>query len=296
MKKEKILCFTLLFSLILIMQSNVVLAGETTITIPMIKDYNMSVVFNVNDPLEAITIETIRTYSNFEDNVVFTFSTDKSKVDFHVLAFLSGNIIKSKKFEGYSPGGSIKLDLLDIDPSYSTSSQTDATKNTQTITGSVVEDGNNTQNIANSNDSLIIDDNLNQTSDNGPLSNINWKKTGLWAGYILGGLIVLALLFFVIRFLIKKIRWKRDLRGDIQVDSSLGGSKHERKLSEEELDRELSDAERKIKEAENEIGSIKERRRQISQAQRRYEESRAELERLRTAEDSQDSQNSDSIQ
>jgi len=95
--------------------------------------------------------------------------------------------------------------------------------------------------------------------------------------YVVGGLLIIGILFFIIRFTRKKIKSKK---GGSYIDFKIkpeDDKKQELKERLSDRDKELADAEKKLQEAKEELEDIKNRKSRLQEARDRFEKAKADL-------------------
>jgi hypothetical protein len=189
---------------------------------------------------------------------------------------MSGIILKSKRFGNFTSGGTINLNLFE-----NSAPQAQASSNLTNANLNASATSNATASGSQANSTLLTgyivnnSSNIKNLSEESFFSKINWKKILLWIAYIIGGLIILVALFFGGRFAWQNIK-------NIKLPSS-SSSKGDvvLKAKDTKVEKELYEAERKIKEAQETIDFIKNRKNKLTEAERRFEEAKREVERLR---------------
>ena len=269
MKTQKLLLLALLFSVAFM---PLIMADDTTIIVKTLPNHTYDVlltILNANNP-DAMPFS-VENDTNSDGTLTYVYSSATQTIIFSVTAWLNGTIAGKRIFNTtvYHTGGSIVLDLFGVDnnpvspPPAPINLTANVTNNTIIL--------NSTINITNGNQTVI----LNPKSSNSLFSKINWGKILMWIGIIIGAIIVIVLIIFGIIILIRKIK---------SMPSSMGESKKSKgdvAVISNKMEKELVEAERKIKEAQETIDFIKNKKSKVSEAERRFEEAKKELERLR---------------
>jgi hypothetical protein len=269
----------LLGFLLLIASLSFVCADETQVIVKALPNYNYSISLNIFDPVSGDILPGIGTLENFTDTsngkAYFSFSSASRTVIFSVIARQNGRIVVNKKFgtnsSSYNTGGTISLELFE-------------SANIGAITGSSIANTINTSNISVQTNTSSANNVTNSTigsqtsNKSGFLSNIKWKKILTWIGYVLGGLIAAGILFFAIKFGVKVIKNHSKYDGNIVLRKDDNKANYGFSAKE---DKELTEAENKIKEAQQTIDFIKNKKKRLAEAEKRFEEAKRELERVK---------------
>jgi len=98
--------------------------------------------------------------------------------------------------------------------------------------------------------------------------------------YIIGGILIVGILFFVFSFTLKKIKSKKG-RSYIDFKIKPNNDKEEELDNKiEEHDDKLEDAEKKLQEAKQELDEIKNRKARLQEAKEKFEKAKADLKRF----------------
>lgn len=272
--------YALVFSVILFTIVPLISAVETAIGVETLPDHQVTL--NILNPNTGDAYKSIEGTSNAEGIATLTY-TSSSTQNVNIYAIIrnkEGKIVLTKSFESLSTGNAIALKVLTI-----------------TTTTSPVKAPNVTANetLKNSTPSVNLTPNLTITQNATNLSATNLSAsqtassysfgstfTSIWKvlvsyGYIIGIIIILILIVLLIIKFWPNIRRKIDERRTL--------SRTKEKDAEKDLDagspRELLNAEKKLKQLEAEISSIKNKNRRIIEAERKFDDAKRELERLR---------------
>ncbi len=276
-KKLEICLFGLLICLIIL--SNVLATDITIKTRP-----SREVTLNIINPTTEDLIKSIEGTSDKEGKAYMNFSVEKAIVDLAVIVRFDGKITSFKKFTGYSTSGPISIDLTTppiITLNLTNSSQNNQTENkNETLVQPInpianqVNNSNNTAEIIESSNLSAINSSVSGFSIfdiTNPIKSVISSKITY---YIIGGLFAVAILVFIMKLIIVKRR-----------SGEFGGFKPWPRISGHSdytiKDRQLLEAERKIKQAQEELEAIKQRKRKLVEAEARYEEAKRELEKAR---------------
>jgi hypothetical protein len=264
-RDKKLFIFLGTFIALAFLINGVLASYNTTIIVKTLEGYNLTVAVNVLDPSNNMALKVLENYSQGAKEITFVYESDIGGIiGLHSIAWLSGIIQKSKRFANYSVGGTITLDLFDDAPISTRSSIT----NSSNSSSNSVSQTNNTTITSN----VIL--NNTQTTESKPsfITKIDWKKSLLWVGYVVGGLIILFVIFILIKFLTNFIKNRPVSKDDVVLDKASSAAR---------IERQLRDAENKIKEAQETIDIIKNRKNKVAEAEKRFEEAKKELERVK---------------
>jgi hypothetical protein len=108
------------------------------------------------------------------------------------------------------------------------------------------------------------------------ISNL-WKDYGKYVYYFIYAVLAIVVIFLLIKFMPKIIsRMPKMPSGPVVGKSTAEGYRYNTKT-----EKQLADAERKIREAQAEIDRIRNKKKMVSEAERKFEEAKRELERLK---------------
>jgi hypothetical protein len=233
-------------------------ATNTTLLVHTMNGYNFSVTLNFIDLNTGNLIQTLQDYTANNGDFTGTYTGGENVADIYIIVRNDGRIVVNKDFGNYSLlSGIIELNAFGL-------------SNT-TINNSVISLNNSTNSTLNQTNITSNVSHVNQTN-NFNFSNITQplKKFGLWIVYLIGAIIVLGLVFFVIKMILPKFKnIGRRQKEDIRV------------LPNPKLEKELAQAERKIKEAQETIDNITGRKRKLAEAESRFEQAKRDLDRLK---------------
>ena len=212
----------------------------------------------------------------------FTFETDgKKDISIYALVRKNGKIVAEKRFDDLISGEPIDLELKEkekIAAPASTSPKNESIQNTtlenksQTINNTDII--KSTKNVTEENKIAAKKEDTEKIT--GAVSTDSSFNIPGAIYYILGAIAIVALAVFVF----KRAKPYFSFTNQIKDSSSAVGGKRLKKPPIIK-DKELAAAERKIKEAEEEIQKIKERNTRIVNAEKRFEEAQRELDKLR---------------
>ena len=264
---KKLLLIVLLLAIL-----PLVSAYETIITAQADSSiYEMTI--NVLDPS---SLNAIKTYINDTDTsgkLTITHSSSYDKLAFSVIQRKNGKIVQIKKFGNYTASDLIFLDLrtstsATTNPTNNLTTSSNITTSTNTTSISTTQTNNTTQNQITGNTIS------NQTGNTSPTSFVSKITRNLvpvlyYIGIGLAIIIGIAIVIGVVLYLVKYIKNKKppivkDSKQPISVS-----------------DKELANAERKIKELQVEIDRIKNKKNTLAEAERKFEEAKKELERAK---------------
>jgi hypothetical protein len=268
--------FSIFLFLAVILLFPFVSAVDTPITVKTVANHVFSITLNV---LDSDSLDALQTYINDTDSngqMEVVFSSTVSKVTFSAIIRDRGSIVLTKRFGNYTLGSPIILDTMAVE---STTPLVASSEVLSTVNQTII--ANSSQNLTNttinSSNSLISGKPILNTS-NSSIS-LFFTKTGNFIKdqiiYILGTIILVILIFFIVRFFIlKKDSFMRIPKSDLRPIKGF-------KATPQIKDRDLANAERKIREAQEEIDRIRNKKQRMADAEKRYEESKRELDRLR---------------
>jgi hypothetical protein len=249
------LVYLCLFLLIIPIASAVI---ETTVSVTTYPDQQVTV--NVLDPSSQDLITSFTSTALSSGVASGKINASGSLINLYVIARTSdGKIFKAKNFGNYTTGGIISLNILEDDnilvvqniTNSTIQNQTNQSQTNQTLTNSTTGSTTNSEN-----------------NSKGVFSYI-WDLK-----YYILGVIVAAIIVFVVLFLVK-MRNSNNSYGKIKIVSQ-GSVKPENK----QLERELVSAKSRIREMEIEMNKMKNRDR-INDMEKKIANDRAELDRLR---------------
>jgi len=252
-------------------------AEDTILHIKALPQYNYSITVNM---LNAGTEDIIGTpIENATDSLGiahFTFSSASQTIKFSIIARQNGRIVINKKYGNYTTGAVLTLDLFESGSNSNTLATSSIVTPNQTSNAS----SNNVTNASASNNQLVIQTNSSKSVFSS--LNLDWKKAMKYGGYGLGGIILLGAVFFVIIFMIRKIRDKSFARENERPASSKKEYLNlKSNIPSSRIEKELEEAQRKIREAQQTIEDIRGRKQKVIEAERKFEEAKRELERAK---------------
>jgi hypothetical protein len=248
---------------------------------------------NAEVDLKVLNPETIQPYQAFFVNsseaglVKVTFSGDVGLIAISAVVRKEGKIvqyIKASDYGNFSTSGPIDIDtLIKIETANTTvvNLTLNSSENANT-TETVIQ--NSTINASGLNSALVgkVVGDINATNKSSVFSgvfdgikSINYKKGLKITGYVVLGIVVLAVIFLVVTRLKSRMPFSTKQLKSPQTATA--------KLSERELERELQEKERKLKDAQTEINKLKNQGK-ISEIEKRIEAERKEIEKLRKGE------------
>ncbi len=265
--------YAVVLSVILLTILPLVAAVETAIGVETLR--NHQVTLNILNPNTGDAYKSLEGTSNAEGIATLTY-TSSSNQNINIYAIIrnsEGKIVLTKSFESLSTGNAIVLKVLGTTttaPPVTTPNLTvnETPKNTTPI--------NLTQNLT------ITQNATNLSTTSASSYSLGSTFTSIWKtlityGYIIGIIIILILLVLLI------IKFWPNIRRKIDERQALPRTKE--KSSEKDTDagspRELLNAEKKLKQLQQEIDGIKNKNRRIIEAERKFEDAKRELERLR---------------
>ncbi len=270
---EKKIAYALLFSVLILLIFPFVSAVETPIGVETLP--NHQVMLNILNPNTGDAIKSLEGNSSADGLVTLTYtSTSSQNVNIYaIIRNSNGKIVLTKQFDGLSTGSALSLKILVAGTAPVVTTTPNVTVND---TPKNITPVNLTQNLT------AIKNNSNLSVTNTSSYSFGTTLTNVWntlKGYalIIGIIIVLILLALILFKYWPNIQRKLDERKvlsktkekTIEKESSFGSTK------------ELSNAERKLRQLQEEIDNIKNKNRRISEAERKFEDARRELERLR---------------
>lgn len=198
--------------------------------------------------------------------MTFIYSSDTGgRIGLSSVAQMSGVILKSKKFGNFTSGGTININLFEpVAPPASNLSaplinSTNQSTNTSTQAPLI-------QNFTISQPQPIQQESF--------FAKIPWKPILLWIVYVIGAIVGIFIIYLLVRFIIKKVR-------SMPPSTSSKGDLILKHRSAHELEKELYEAERKIREAQQTIDFIKNKKQRAIEAQKKFDEAKRELENLK---------------
>lgn len=221
-----------------------------------------------SESVEFVEFEKFTGFSDQYGNITFNFDADSEVSNFNIVVYIYDydKKVASKKFsENYEPGESISLKLFPtgyeiIDtPSEdeviaNETLENNVTTNESTISAELLSEGNKEPGIT----GLVVDKVFNKTI----------------AYVIIGVFLLAAVVFFVVRTR-KRLLGKKGII--VRKLSELTQNNEEKK---DDYQGSIEEAEKKIKEAQGEINSLRNQSR-IREAERKLQQDQADLRRLR---------------
>jgi hypothetical protein len=270
----------IIFLAIMVAMVPLIAADDTRITVKTLPGYNYTVSLTILNPdtEDAYMDGMFENTTDSAGDAFFTYSSASKRIGFSIIVRQNGRIAFNKKLginstTVYNTGGSITLNLFETQPVTTTTSPV--------VTGNVINTSNNT-NITNNSANTVVSNNKDSSENTkkdasifSSLSDIkiNWKNIFKWVGYVIGAIIALFVIIILFKFIIKAVR------------NNLGAGSFTKKSEDIVVDkntaRQLSEAERKIKEAQETIDYIKNKKNKVAEAERRFEEARKELEKIK---------------
>jgi len=268
MKREVGFVFLALMFVIVAMQS--VSAVETQITIYTYIGHSAMV--NILDPSSGDALQSFQTNKTDSGNIVVTYSSGTRTVDIAIIIRNNeGKIARNQKFTGYTTGSPLSFDLRP-DPNAVAPTPVVPVVNVTPVVPVV--------NITN----VTSASNLNLSKTN---SSSSWKMPSLsfkWDAkytkyiyYTLGGIVLIVVIFFLVKFMPKII----SSMPRVPAGPVVGKSTAESYRYNTKTDKQLADAERKIREAQADIDKIRNKKRIVSEAERKFQEAKRELDRVK---------------
>ncbi len=242
----------------------------TTTTINVVTEPFHDVTLNVLEPTSLDALQTIEKKADNSGLMTTAYASGHSQLAFSVIIRKDGKIVVKKSFDKMTTGGSITLDAkAETTPVVTPPAPV---VNTTPAANPIVNNVSNSTNQSNITGNAVSGPESNKTSWTNSFS----SKTLAKIGYYAIGLVVLVILIIIIYWIIGKIK---ENRHSIRKPSVPWG--HQYNASEGTSDRDLAQAERKIREAQAEIDRIRNKKAQMIDARRRFEEARRDLERFR---------------
>lgn len=291
MKKEIVALSIIFIAVFAIMQFMPLISAEnmqiTVQTMPRV----LSVQVNVINPSTSDAIRSLSNDTDSSGKVVFSYVPPIASVSFYVIVREDGKIILTKRTGNYASSyGPLTIDVL---PAASVSSTTTSSANTSAVsantTASTAANTTNTTatmtaaatNASNQTSKLML-----------ALSSFMGKtaekfRSYMW--YIIGIVVAGGVVYFIIfaarhkeRFKIFKKREPNFVEIKPKAKSELRAEPRDiKEAGTGNMDKRLAEAERKIREAQDEIERIRNRKQMVSEAEKRFEEAKRELEKLK---------------
>ncbi len=271
-----------LFVFVSLLLINSSFALKTVITLTT-SYYDHNITINVMDVLkEGNVLANLNNASDSNGIATFIFDTEgKKDMSIYTIVRKNGKIVATKQFDDLVSGEPIDLELKEIKKvaaSASTPPKNEGIQNTtlqnksQTTNNTSV--GQNSKNITEENKTTVKKEDAEKIT--GAVSAESSFNISSAIYYILGAIAIVVIAAFVF----KRAKPYFSFTNQIKDSSSAVGGKGLKKTPIIK-DKELAVAEKKIKEAEEEIQKIKERNTRIVNAEKRFEEAQRELDKLR---------------
>jgi len=252
---------------IFLLMISVVLAFDTDITIK--GDSGDSVDIRVYSTQNEKLEEFLGIEFDSDGEIEFTHSSSRTKIQVHT--FIRENAEGIKKFKDIDVGGSILIDLTSLTP---TVEYLDVENGTGDIDVSVGVESNG------SGDEVVEEKIDEESVDSGITGSVVGKGVSIKAILYTIVIIIVVAVLVVGGVILMKRRHKGDkfVMGNVPKPSNDSKSSGDSPVS-------IEDAERKLKEAQEEIEKLKDKDGKIREAERKFEEDRLRLERLKRGED-----------
>lgn len=280
--------YSLIIVLAFLLMINSVVALKTVVTMTTsYPDHNITI--NVLDVLKEDDVLTYLNNGTDSNGITtFTFDTEgKKDISIHTIVRKNGKIIIEKRFDDLVSGEPIDLEIKVV-KKVSAPAPTPSTTPVQNTTAQ-----NISQNITNqTNTNKTNEQKLqNKTEDKTNIS-IKEEESGKITGaasssssikipsviyYVIGAIVLVVIIIYALR----RAKPYFSFTSQIKESSSAVGGGRGLKKPPVIKDKELEAAERKIREAEEEIGRIKERNTRIVEAERKFHDAQRELDRLK---------------
>ncbi len=275
--KSKVL-YRLVFSIILLLIIPLVVAVDTPIGVETLPSHQVTL--NILNPNNGDVYKSLEGNSSSEGIVSLTYtSSTNQKINIYAIIRSSvGKIVLTKSFEDISTGSATTLKVLANAPVV-----------TPPITPTpLVETPKNITPTVNVTPNVTITNTTNTTATNASSNNSSFglgsALSSFWNtivgyAYILGTIIVILLLAFLLH------RYWPDIK--IKIDERRANSSKREKVRDKEKDldlgspKELINAEKKLKQLQEEIDGIKNKNRKVAEAERKFDEAKRELDRLK---------------
>ena len=250
--------YLLFFAVFLVIAS--VSALDTKIYVTTYSNTEVSI--NVLDPASSSSFLSIDGLADISGNAVLNFTPDRMYVGMYVMIRRSGSLIMAKKFENVATNAPINLRMIKEEPVVNTTPPATAVVNI-TVDPPAAPIVNISTDTSGAENSAPI-------TGNAVVSENSGIKIPSFVYYILGGVVLIGLLGYVgFKF------FRRDSYAGISSQSSVKTSVN--MIS----NKELMEAERKLKLAQEEIDKIKHKKSRLDEAQRNFEVAKKELDKAK---------------
>lgn len=272
--------YALFLSVTILLMFPFVAALETPIIVETLPNHQVTV--NVLNPSTGDAHKSLEGNTNAAGSVTLTYASNSNqKLNFYVIVRTGeGKIVLTKQFEGYETGTTVTLKVTVDTPKTTAITTTNITPNaTANETPKNTTPVNLTQNLTRTQNATDISATSTAVGTSSSAFASIWDSIVSYR-YIISIIIILILLALIIIKFWSSVKRKIDERR-----AFLKSSGFKEKVSEKDLDkgspRELLNAERKLRQLQEEIDTIKNKNRRILEAERKYEEAKREFERLR---------------
>lgn len=289
MVKEMKILFAVL--LIAVLVSFVCAAETTDITVKTMPGYNFRVTLGVYGPScgealnsgDGIVQEKV---NNKTGEAEFTYTGSESKITFSTYVTLGSTLYDKKdcgSYPNYTTGTTITLNALGVVAAKNTTNSTNSTSNSTAnkTTNSTI--ANKTTNITNS--TLNLTAITNQTTINATEESFGAKASKVWASsavyvyYVLGAIILLVIGYLIF---IQVRKMKSTGHPSYSSPNKKDHSSEDVRITKDpRIERELEEAQKKIKEAQDVIDRINHRETKLFDAEKKFEEAKKELDRAK---------------
>ena len=258
MKRE--IGFAFLALMFVIFAVSLVSAVDTQITVYTYVGH--SALINVLDPGSGDALQTFQPNATDSGEIVVTFGSGTRTIDVSIIIRdRDGHITRKHTYTGYTTGSPLSFDLK-TDPDTPAPTPVVPVVNVTPVVPVVNASAKDT----------------NSSSWKMPSFSVKWDaKYWTYIYYIIGVIVAIGVIWLLIKFMPKIISsMPRTPAGPVVGKSTADSYRYNTKT-----DKQLADAERKIKEAQMEIDRIRNKKRIVSEAERKFQEAKRELDRVK---------------
>ena len=265
-----------ILTLLFLFAVSTAIAADTYITVKT--EPNADVAIRVQDVDYKKEYENFQKISDADGRATAIFSQDIGKISLYIQVKKDGKIIDSGKFDddNYITGNPININMKEEPVVESVEETINETTSANTTEELIPEE---TPETTDRNATETTEEDREPTEETSSLgkitgaavSNIKSAATSKTTYYIVGGIFVIAVLFFVVMVMRKKIGSKNE---NIKV------TKLSERISSDRDEKAIAGAERKIEEAKKELEEIKNKKGKIKEVQERLKKDQEELRRL----------------
>lgn len=277
---RKLILFIFAFLLLAISIIVIVSAGSVQLEITTYANHDVTV--NILDPVREDPLLTTLEDSTGQDGIAnFNFEATASKIDISVLVRKNGKLVVFKKFEGYTPSGTISLRVLKETTTTVNQTANNTNQTTSTAANNATNQTANATSVAPTTNTSSTEQNAsaNKTSESSMPKYFSDLPIMKIIMYTVGILAIVLIIVGLILFLV--FRGKNKAPGDIKVKKYSELKEEIKEKSKTVDEKKIEELEEKIQGLQEEVTDIKNKKYKIKEVEERIKKDMAELERLK---------------